>query len=84
MLGSPLLQAALVLPRVAVRRASRWSVQVQLQARRNAMVAATVLAQRRAEHLEVEEYLAARFGDATEETSGPSQASTPSADAAHG
>ena len=38
----------------------RWAVGAQLTARRNAMVAATQLAQRRAERLEVEEYLAAR------------------------
>jgi hypothetical protein len=38
----------------------RWPVESQLQARRNAMVAATALAQRRAELDEVEEFLAAR------------------------
>ncbi len=35
-----------------------WAVASQQQARRNAMVASTALAQRRAELLEVEEYLA--------------------------
>jgi len=38
----------------------RWSVAARLHARRNAMIASTRLAQRRAERLEVEEYLAAR------------------------
>ena len=40
-------------------RARRWPETSQLQARRNAMVAATALAQRRAEHAEVEAYLLA-------------------------
>ena len=40
----------------------RWAVSSQLQSRRNAMVAATALTQRRAESLEVEDYLAERFG----------------------
>lgn len=38
----------------------RWPVESQLRARRNAMVASTALAQRRAELDEVEEFLAAR------------------------
>jgi len=42
----------------AERRLDRWSVDSQQHARRNAMVASTALAQRRAERLEVEEYLA--------------------------
>jgi hypothetical protein len=37
----------------------RWSVDAQLTARRNAMVASTALAQRRAEREEVEELVAA-------------------------
>ena len=37
----------------------RWPVESQLQARRNAMIASTALAQRRAELDEVEEFLAA-------------------------
>jgi hypothetical protein len=37
----------------------RWSVEAQLTARRNAMVASTALAQRRAEREEVEELVAA-------------------------
>jgi hypothetical protein len=43
-----------------VDAARRWPVESQLAARRNAMVACTDLAQRRAEHEEVEEYLTAR------------------------
>lgn len=39
---------------------SRWAVSSQLRARRNALVANTQLAQRRAERLEVEAYLAHR------------------------
>ncbi len=38
----------------------RWSVEAQLQARRNAMIASTRLAQRRAEHQEVEDWHASR------------------------
>ena len=37
----------------------RWPVESQLRARRNAMIASTALAQRRAELDEVEEFLAA-------------------------
>ena len=40
--------------------ARRWSVESQQVARRNAMVAATACAQRRAERLEVAEFLAQR------------------------
>ena len=36
----------------------RWAVASQQQARRNAMVASTALTQRRAELIEVEEFLA--------------------------
>lgn len=38
----------------------RWAVGAQLHARRNAMIASTRLAQRRAERVEVEEFLAVR------------------------
>ena len=38
----------------------RWAVGAQLHARRNAMVASTRLARRRAERVEVEQFLAAR------------------------
>ena len=38
----------------------RWAVEAQLHARRNAMIASTRLARRRAERIEVEEFLAAR------------------------
>lgn len=38
----------------------RWPVQSQLVARRNAMIASTALARRRAERDEVEEFLAVR------------------------
>ena len=48
-----------VLARHAERRLDRWSVESQLRARRNAMVACTALAQRRAEREEVEDFFAA-------------------------
>lgn len=38
-----------------------WAVSSQLNARRNAMLASTELAQHRAEILEVEEFFAARY-----------------------
>jgi len=38
----------------------RWAVGAQHHARRNAMIASTRLARRRAERVEVEEFLAAR------------------------
>ncbi len=38
----------------------RWPVEAQLVARRNAMIASTALAERRAEREEVEEFLAVR------------------------
>ena len=37
----------------------RWAMNAQLHARRNAMVASTRLAQRRAERIEVEEFISA-------------------------
>jgi hypothetical protein len=40
-----------------------WPVESQQQARRNAMVASTALAQRRAEREDVEEFFAARGKD---------------------
>jgi hypothetical protein len=43
----------------------RWAVNAQLHARRNAMVASTRLAQRRAERVEVEEYLSSRLPAST-------------------
>lgn len=42
---------------------TQWPVESQQQARRNAMIASTALAQRRAELDEVEELLAALGGD---------------------
>ena len=54
-----LIDRTLIRPWVAVRR---WPVESQLGARRNAMVASTALAQRRAELQDVEEYLAMRRG----------------------
>ena len=42
----------------ATRRAALWHVHSQEVARRNAMVASTVLTQHRMERLEVEEFLA--------------------------
>lgn len=41
----------------AARRAARWHVHSQETARRNAMVATTVLTQRRRERIEVEAFL---------------------------
>jgi hypothetical protein len=41
-----------------VRDLAGWPVESQLQARRNALVASTALAQRRRERAEVEEFLA--------------------------
>ena len=43
--------------RAAIRWTIDWPVESQLGARRNAMVASTSLAQRRAEQLEVERFL---------------------------
>lgn len=45
--------------RAAIRWTLDWPVESQLTARRNAMVASTSLAQRRAEQLEVERFLTA-------------------------
>ena len=47
------------LVRRPVAAARRWPVESQLRARRNAMVASSALARRRAELDEVEEFLAA-------------------------
>lgn len=62
--ASPALPHLLVRPvprplRRLVDAVARWPVESQLGARRNAMVAATALTQRRAERQEVEEFLAA-------------------------
>lgn len=46
------------LARHAERRLDRWSLESQLRARRNAMVASTMLAQRRAEREDVEGFFA--------------------------
>ena len=43
-----------------VSRVRTWPVETQLGARRNAMIASTTLAARRAERLDVEEFFAAR------------------------
>ncbi len=43
-------------------RVEDWAVASQQRARRNAMVAASALTQRRAEALEVEDYLASHAG----------------------
>ena len=48
----------------------RWSVAAQLHARRNAMVASTGLAQRRAERQEVEQFLTDRVRPSTERDPG--------------
>jgi hypothetical protein len=44
--------------RHAERRVTHWSVESQLTARRNAMVASTALARRRAERQEVDDFFA--------------------------
>jgi len=54
--------APLVAP--AVERVRAWPVESQLGARRNAMVAGTALAARRAEREDVEAFLASRGADA--------------------
>ncbi|GAA4374804.1 hypothetical protein [Nocardioides caricicola] len=59
-----LFDRTLLRPWGAVRR---WPVESQLGARRNAMIASTVLAQRRAERDDVAEFLAARRGTAMSE-----------------
>lgn len=64
---------------VAVHRlvtaVTRWPVESQHQARRNAMIASTALAQRRAELDEVERFLSSRRGNPAPECT---------AEAAHG
>lgn len=50
------------------RLIDRWAVQSQQTARRNAMIASTVLTQRRAELIEVEEFLASLGESSTPET----------------
>ena len=59
----------------------RWPVESQLQSRRNAMIASTALAQRRAEIAAVEEFLASRRGALTHEAemTGPEAAATAAA-----
>ncbi|WP_139981700.1 hypothetical protein [Nocardioides litoris] len=56
MLGTPSMAGPL---RGLVQRLQDWPVASQQQARRNAMVAATACAQRRAEREDVADYLAA-------------------------
>lgn len=53
------------LVRQAEHRLAQWSHESQLAARRNAMVAATALAQRRAERQEVEDYFASLVAPAS-------------------
>lgn len=55
MLGTPLVTSPL---RGLVQRLQDWPVASQLQARRNAMIASTACAQRRAERQDVADYLA--------------------------
>ena len=45
--------------RIPLQRVESWAVASQQQARRNAMIASTAAAQRRAELTEVEDFLAA-------------------------
>ncbi|MDN4172746.1 hypothetical protein QWY28_07330 [Nocardioides sp. SOB77] len=77
------LPATLPLLPALVRRVREWPQESQLGARRNAMVASTALARRRAERLEVEEFLAALAGTArtTVPTTAPAVATR---HAAHG
>ena len=56
-MGSPHMTQALHLLGHAVDTVRRWPVESQQRARRNAMIASTALAQRRAELDEVEEFL---------------------------
>lgn len=58
MQSGPLRRPRLLAPAVGAVR--RWPVQSQQRSRRNAMIASTALAQRRAELDDVEEFLAAR------------------------
>ena len=55
---APLTQPVRRLVGGTAGRVLRWPAQSQQRARRNALVASTALAQRRAERLEVEEFLA--------------------------
>lgn len=57
------LRATLPLLPTLVRRVREWPETSQLQARRNALVASTALARRRAERIEVEEFLSSRVGN---------------------
>lgn len=50
------------LPRQLVALVTSWSVQSQQRARRNAMIASTMLAQRRIEREDVADFLARRAG----------------------
>lgn len=77
-LGSPVatrLGSALVLAASHALDAARaWPVSSQQQARRNAMIAATACAQRRAEHEAVEDFLSAGGSDPAERTTpGPEE-----------
>lgn len=47
------------------QRVDRWSVESQQAARRNAMIASTALAQRRAEREDVEEFFTGLLAPAT-------------------
>ena len=62
----------------------KWSVEAQLTARRNAMVASTALAQRRAEREEVEEVVAALWATRPARARRGSAADRPVVPVAHG
>lgn len=49
---------------------TRWPAESQQQARRNAMIASTALARRRAEHDDVEEFLASLGQEPGSDTAG--------------
>jgi len=67
---APLTQPVARLAHVVVR----WPVESQQRARRNALIASTALAQRRAELDEVEEFLASLGGNPALEDAAPSRA----------
>ncbi|WP_134738460.1 hypothetical protein [Nocardioides sp. 503] len=60
--------APLALLGSAAGRVHRWSVESQQQGRRNAMIAATECAQRRAEREEVDDFFVALAAPRTDET----------------
>jgi hypothetical protein len=62
---------------------ARWSTRSQEQARRNAMTACTVLAARRLERLEVEEFVADHLAGLTMQSQQPALGAAPAAPIRH-